>query len=202
MKKLVTERELETLVKGGSFQVTGDMIVTPSARDFASRNGIQLQYNTDTASRPDSAMDRAIREAVEAELGLADPSVIGAVRNAMGGSGSAKATPLRDSPASRAVRDAAIAKDGQNRAVLSAMGENRKGILSTLTHAISDLGGDIQDVSQTLVGGYFTMILIVNLDGVPDGFGSFREKVLEAVSALGLEGMFMHEDILRAMHRV
>ena len=75
MKKLVTERELEHVTKGGAFQVTSDMILTPSARDFASRNGISLAYDGDQATAAggnETAMDRAIREIVTAELGRAE----------------------------------------------------------------------------------------------------------------------------------
>ncbi len=202
MKKLVTERELEHVTKGGAFQVTSDMILTPSARDFASRNGISLAYDGDQATAAggnETAMDRAIREIVTAELGRADATVISAVRSAVGPGQPA------ESPASQAVRTAAREAGGRNRAVLSAMGENRSGILSRLTTAISGTGCDILDVTQTLVGGYFTMMLIVEIDSLEqDGltFGEFRTRVLDEVKALGLEGMLMHEDVLRAMHRV
>ena len=66
------------------------------------------------------------------------------------------------------------------------------------------LGGDIVDVSQTLVGGYFTMILIVDLSGLAQNtsFVDFRNSVLQATESLGLQAMLMHEDVLRAMHRV
>ena len=53
------------------------------------------------------------------------------------------------------------------------------------------------------MGGYFTMILIVDLAGLgKHTFEQFRELLLGEVRALGLEGMLMHEDVLRAMHRV
>lgn len=204
MKKLVTERDLESLA-GKSFQVTAEMILTPSARDYASRNGVQLEYGESDRSA-ESAMDQAIREAVTAELGSADAQVLAAVKSAMGGPGGGGQGAVRHgSPASRAVRDAARPRDGEDRAVLSAMGENQMGILSTLTSAISELGGDIQNVSQTIVGGYFTMILIVDLGPLGERgvtFEQFRGRVLEAVKGLGLEGMLVHEDVLRAMHRV
>lgn len=201
MKKLITERDLEHLDKGAAFQVEPQMILTPSARDFASSRGIRLSWSTDAPAEGaarETAMDRAIREAVTAELGKADHDVMSAVRNAMSD------TPRRDHPVSKALREAAQAKAAaRNRAVLSAMGENQVGILSRLTKVISELGCDINDVSQSIVGGYFTMILIVDLAGLGQHtFEQFRELLLGEVRALGLEGMLMHEDVLRAMHRV
>lgn len=207
MKKLVGERDLEA-AGGGVFVVSPEMILTPSARDYASRHNIRLQWPSADAGRGDeTAMDRAIRDAVTAELGRADDHVISAVRASLGEAtppGPAR-LPVMETPASRALRDAVDAKEGRNRAVLSAMGSNRTGILTKLTAIISDIGCDIVDVSQTLVGGYFTMILIVELDNLGAqgvSFGQFRDRLLAVTKELGLEAMIMHEDVLQAMHRV
>jgi ACT domain-containing protein len=201
MKKLITERDLEAMVTGKSFAVTGEMILTPSARDYASRHGISLSYDERRTSTNESAMDQAIREIVTAELGQVDHEVIDAVRSSLaeGHSGS------RGQASNERIRAAVTHELPNNRAVLSAMGENRIGILSRLTSTISDLGCNIVDVSQTIVSGYFTMILIVELDGLGGAgksFEQFRKGLLSEVNALGLEGMLMHEDVLRAMHRV
>ena len=105
MKKLVGERDLEA-AGGGVFVVSPEMILTPSARDYASRHNIRLQWPSADAGRGDeTAMDRAIRDAVTAELGRADDHVISAVRASLGEAtppGPAR-LPVMETPASRAL---------------------------------------------------------------------------------------------------
>ena len=45
-----------------------------------------------------------------------------------------------------------------NEYVLTMTAANRSGILSAVTRAMAELGGDLREISQTVVRGYFTMI--------------------------------------------
>ena len=106
-----------------------------------------------------------------------------------------------ESPAVHAVRQS----DEINRAVLSITGVNRIGILGTFTGIISNFGCDIVNVSQTVVSGFFTMVLIVDLVPLSEqnvSFETFRKNVLSEAKKIGVEAMLMHEDVLKAMHRV
>ena len=46
--------------------------------------------------------------------------------------------------------------------VISVMAEDRTGIVADVTTATSDLGGNLADMSQTVLRGHFTMILIAS----------------------------------------
>ncbi len=46
-----------------------------------------------------------------------------------------------------------------NRYIISLMAANRVGILAAVTSALDELGGDLQEVSQTVMQGFFTIIL-------------------------------------------
>lgn len=46
--------------------------------------------------------------------------------------------------------------------VISVLVADRVGILSALTSAVTDMGANIEGISQTVVQGYFTVILIAN----------------------------------------
>jgi ACT domain-containing protein len=206
MKTLITHSELDGLESGSTFPVTADMLLTPSARDYASAHGIRLVYPERSQKRSESPMDRAIREAVLAELGEVDETVFDAVRAGVAGATSpAPGHPAASHSVNIGNEILKRAETPRNRAVFSAMGENRTGILGSLTSAIASHGCNIVDVSQTLVGGYFTVILIVELDNLSAGgksFADFRAPILAEAKSLGLEAMLMHEDILRAMHRI
>jgi glycine cleavage system transcriptional repressor len=48
--------------------------------------------------------------------------------------------------------------------VISVMSKDRPGIIADITGAILNLGGDLADLNQSVLGGYFTMILIAEFD--------------------------------------
>ncbi len=48
--------------------------------------------------------------------------------------------------------------------VISVMSKDRPGIIADITGAILSLGGDLADLNQSVLGGYFTMILIAEFD--------------------------------------
>ena len=48
--------------------------------------------------------------------------------------------------------------------VISVMSKDRPGIIADITGAILDLRGDLADLNQSVLGGYFTMILIAEFD--------------------------------------
>ena len=42
--------------------------------------------------------------------------------------------------------------------IITMTAENRVGIMSAVTKAMTELGGDLREASQTVVRGFFTMI--------------------------------------------
>ncbi len=88
------------------------------------------------------------------------------------------------------------------RAVVTTTGKNRKGIVANIARAIADAGGDILDISQTLVADYFTMIMIIDLTGLEVPFTELKARLTEMVRALGAECLVMHEDVVTALQRI
>jgi len=48
--------------------------------------------------------------------------------------------------------------------VISVMSKDRSGIIADITGVILNLGGDLADLNQSVLGGYFSMILIAEFD--------------------------------------
>jgi ACT domain-containing protein len=90
----------------------------------------------------------------------------------------------------------------RTRAVLTTTGRNQKGIVARVTAKIAELGGDILDISQTLVGDYFTMIIVVDTASLEVPFADFKAALEAEVQAMGLQTMMMHEDVVNSLHRV
>jgi ACT domain-containing protein len=88
------------------------------------------------------------------------------------------------------------------RAVVTTTGKNQRGIVANIAQAIADAGGDIVDISQTLVSDYFTMIIIVDTGALSVSFAEFKTRLERTVSATGAECLVMHEDVVNAIQRV
>jgi ACT domain-containing protein len=91
---------------------------------------------------------------------------------------------------------------GGSRAVVTTTGKNQRGIVARIAQAIADTGGDIVDISQTLVSDYFTMIIIVDTAALSVSFAEFKAKLERTVATAGAECLVMHEDVVNALQRV
>lgn len=89
-----------------------------------------------------------------------------------------------------------------SRAVVTTTGKNQRGIVAKIAQAIADAGGDIVDISQTLVSEYFTMIIVVDTSSLGVSFAEFKRRLEQAVAALGAKCLVMHEEVVNALQRV
>jgi len=90
----------------------------------------------------------------------------------------------------------------QSRAVVTTTGKNQRGIVAHIAQAIAEAGGDILDISQTLVSDYFTMIIIVDTSALAVSFAEFKRRVEQAVAAHGAQCLVMHEAVVNALQRI
>lgn len=68
---------------------------------------------------------------------------------------------------------------------VTAIGADRPGIVAGVTEAIRDLGGNLEDVSSTILRGHFTMMLVVAApEGVPAA--DVEEALRASVGPLGV----------------
>ena len=108
---------------------------------------------------------------------------------------------VRRSPSPTAPGAAASERRGE-RAVVTTTGKNQRGIVAKIAQAIADAGGDIVDISQTLISDYFTMIIIVDTSALAVSFAEFKSRLERTVSSLGAECLVMHEAVVNALQRV
>ena len=85
------------------------------------------------------------------------------------------------------------------KAIVSVIGKDKSGIIAKVATALAEKGVNIEDISQTIVQGNFTMIMMCELDGKI----SVAElgKVLDKTGReAGVTIRVQHEDIFNAMH--
>ena len=76
------------------------------------------------------------------------------------------------------------------KAVVTVLGKDRTGIIAEVSHLLYLKGVNILDISQTILSGMFTMIMLVEL-----GQDSQYDQV-------NLEIRMQRSDIFDAMHRI
>ena len=89
---------------------------------------------------------------------------------------------------------------GAARVVVTAYGLDRPGVLAAVTAELSASGANILDVSQKVLQGYFTLVLVADLPPTLD-LGAARDALQARGEALGARVLLQHEDLFQAMHR-
>ena len=95
-----------------------------------------------------------------------------------------------------------IEKTGKIRIIIAAFGKDRPGVVASITSVLAELSCSIEDISQTLMQEFFSMIMVVNITNSNVDFGSLRDKIKANEDKLGMKVYVMHEDIFQYMHRI
>ncbi|MBQ8447622.1 MAG: ACT domain-containing protein [Clostridia bacterium] len=88
------------------------------------------------------------------------------------------------------------------KAVISVTGKDGVGIVAKVSARCAEYGANIIDISQTVLDGYFAMIMIVEISALTVEFGTFVDRMEEAGNENGLKINTMHEDIFNSMHKI
>ncbi len=88
------------------------------------------------------------------------------------------------------------------KAVITVVGKDRVGIIAGISSALAENQVNILDISQTILQDYFTMIMLVELDGEHIAIPELSERLNEVGDRLGVQVRVQHEEIFTAMHRI
>jgi ACT domain-containing protein len=93
-------------------------------------------------------------------------------------------------------------KEKSIRAVIMVVGVDRVGIIACITGKLADLGINILDISQTIMGDLFTMSMIVEMGSAEKSFVWVRDELIALGQEMGMEIHVQREDVFRYMHRI
>ena len=88
------------------------------------------------------------------------------------------------------------------KAIVSVFARDAKGITAYVTGILAAQEINILDISQTLMQGYFTMIMLVDLADCPLAFDALAKLLQEKGAERELSIHIQRQDIFDAMHRV
>jgi ACT domain-containing protein len=219
MPRIVTHAELVNVPDGSTYYLEEGAELTPLAAERAQARGIAIhRAPPGTLLAGDADHTASVAEEVTAQviarLGQVDPSALdrisGRIASEVLAAVQERAVPSAVTPAIGLPPSADYCaayleqerSHARRRAVLTATGRNQKGIVARLTAVIAEQGGDILDIAQTLVGEFFTMLVIVDIGDLSGSFAEFKTAMSEAAAQFGAQTILMHEDLVRSLHRV
>lgn len=86
--------------------------------------------------------------------------------------------------------------------IITVVGKDRVGIIAKVCTLLSDTHINILDISQTILQGYFNMMMIVDLSGSALPFDELVDALSELGRSLEVDIRLQHEQIFDCMHRI
>ena len=86
--------------------------------------------------------------------------------------------------------------------IMTVVGKDQVGIIAKVCTLLSDANVNILDISQTILQGYFNMMMIVNLEANTMSFDELVDSLNELGKALEVDIRLQHEQIFDSMHRI
>ena len=88
------------------------------------------------------------------------------------------------------------------RAVVTVTGTDRRGIIAKVSGFLSEHDINIEDISQTIMGNQFAMIMMVDTSTSTCTLDEINETLRRKEQEMGLSIRIQREDIFQAMHRI
>ncbi|MBQ1503347.1 MAG: ACT domain-containing protein [Clostridia bacterium] len=88
------------------------------------------------------------------------------------------------------------------KAVITVIGHDTVGILAKVSSACAEKGANIIDVTQSVMRDMFTMIMLVDIDGLTSDFSELSSSLEKLGEEIGMKVHVMHEDIFNSIHRI
>ncbi|MCI9355416.1 MAG: ACT domain-containing protein [Firmicutes bacterium] len=86
--------------------------------------------------------------------------------------------------------------------IITVLGKDHVGIIGTVCTHLSRNSINILDISQTIVGGYLNMMMIVDLSAAKKEFTILSDELVKLGEDMNVIVKMQHEDIFNSMHRV
>lgn len=88
------------------------------------------------------------------------------------------------------------------KAVITVLGSDRVGIIAAVTACLAEKQVNILDISQTIMQGIFTMIMLVDLSESQSTLDSLETGMQGVAEKNGITITVQHADIFHSMHRI
>ena len=88
------------------------------------------------------------------------------------------------------------------KAIITVLGTDKVGIIAKVCTYLADREINILDISQTIIQGYFNMLMIIEVNDTMDHFAEIADGLEKLGEEIGVVIKMQHEDIFSTMHRI
>ena len=88
------------------------------------------------------------------------------------------------------------------KAIVTVIGQDRPGIIAKVSTALAENKVNIEDISQTLMQGNFTMIMLCDMQNTTLSLKDLKDNLVKVGEEIGVSIHVQHEDIFNAMHKI
>ena len=89
-----------------------------------------------------------------------------------------------------------------NKTIITVVGKDTVGIIARVCTYLAENGINIEDISQTIVQGYFNMMMVVDASNCPKAFGVMADELSKLGEDIGVQIKAQKEEIFDKMHRI
>ena len=89
-----------------------------------------------------------------------------------------------------------------DKAIITVVGKDTVGIIAKVCTYLAENGINILDISQTIVQGYFNMMMITDISGATKSFSAISDEMEKLGEEIGVVIKCQREEIFEKMHRI
>jgi ACT domain-containing protein len=86
--------------------------------------------------------------------------------------------------------------------IITVVGKDKVGIIYEVTKILAEYNVNVEDISQTILQGYFTMMMLVNLSSLKCDFNQLKVELENLEQKIGLSVRIQREEIFNYMHGI
>lgn len=88
------------------------------------------------------------------------------------------------------------------RVIVTVLGYDRIGIIYNISKILAETSVNILDINQTILQGFFTMVMVVDMAKATVDVAELRRLLAEKGREMEMQITTQHEDIFNFMHRI
>lgn len=86
--------------------------------------------------------------------------------------------------------------------IITVIGKDTVGIIAKVCTYLAENQVNILDISQTIIQGYFNMMMIADIESSEKSFEVLANELEKVGEQIGVKVKMQHEDIFNCMHRI
>ena len=90
----------------------------------------------------------------------------------------------------------------KNKVIITVVGKDTVGIIARVCTYLSEGSVNVLDISQTIVSGYFNMMMIVDMANATASFAEISDQLDTLGEEIGVTIKCQKEEIFEMMHRI